>query len=86
MGWFLRLSCLVIAVIVGAGTGVLPRVTSGTGLLLPFAGTITVVIAAACACNLYGNDGSSVWLTVMTPGSARVADREKPTRAVNITA
>ena len=63
--------CLVIAVIVGAGAGVLPRVTSGTGLLLPFAGTITVVIAAACACNLYGNDGSSVWLTVMTPGSAR---------------
>ena len=40
-------------------------------LLLPFAGTITVVIAAACACNLYGDDGSSVWLTVMTPGSAR---------------
>jgi ABC-2 type transport system permease protein len=38
---------------------------------MPFAGAITVVIAAACACNLYGNDGSSVWLTVMTPGSAR---------------
>jgi ABC-2 type transport system permease protein len=66
-----RLSCLVIALIVGAGTGVLPRVTAGTGLLLPFAGVITVIIAAACACNLYGNDGSSVWLTVMTPGSAR---------------
>ena len=66
-----RLSCLVIAVVVGAGTGVLPRLTAGTGLLLPFAGTITVVIAAACACNLYGNDGSSVWLTVITPGSAR---------------
>jgi ABC-2 type transport system permease protein len=66
-----RLSCLVISVVVGAGTGVLPRLTAGTGLLLPFAGTITVVIAAACACNLYGNDGSSVWLTVMSPGSAR---------------
>lgn len=67
----IRLSCLVIAIIVGAGTGVLPRVTAGTGLLLPFAGAITVVIAAACACNLYGNDGSSIWLTVLTPGSAR---------------
>ena len=66
-----RLSCLVIALIVGAGTAVLPRVTAGTGLLLPFAGTITVAIAAACGCNLYGNDGSSVWLTVMAPGSAR---------------
>ena len=63
-----RLSCLVIALIVGAGTGVLPRLTSGTGLLLPFAGTITVVIAAACACNQYD---SSMWLTVMTPRSAR---------------
>ena len=46
-----RLSCLVIALIVGAGTGVLPRAFAGIGLLLPFAGTITVVIAAACACN-----------------------------------
>ena len=63
-----RLSCLVIALIVGAGTGVLPRLTAGTGLLLPFAGTITVVIAAACACNQYD---SSMWLTVMTPRSAR---------------
>jgi hypothetical protein len=25
----------------------------------------------ACGCNLYGNDGSSLWLTVLTPGPAR---------------
>jgi ABC-2 type transport system permease protein len=29
------------------------------------------VIAGACACNLYGSDGTSLWLTVMTPDSSR---------------
>jgi ABC-2 type transport system permease protein len=66
----IRLTSLLIALVVGTATCVLPRVTAGTGLLLPFAGAMTVVIAGACACNLYGNDGSSVWLTVLTPGSA----------------
>jgi ABC-2 type transport system permease protein len=67
----IRLTCLVIALVVGTGTGVLPRVTSGTSLLLPFAGGVSALIAAACACNLYGNDSSSLWLTVMAPGAAR---------------
>ena len=61
----------MIALVVGTAVCVLPRVTSGTGMLFPFAGAMTVVIAAACACNLYGNDGSSLWLTVLIPGSAR---------------
>ena len=74
-----RLSCLVIALIVGAGTGVLPRLTAGTGLLLPFAGTITVVIAAACACKRQYD--SSMWLTVMTPRSARASRRPGPGRS-----
>jgi ABC-2 type transport system permease protein len=67
----IRLTCLIIALVVGPATCVLPRVTAGTDLLLPFGGAMTVVIAGACACNLYGNDGSSVWLTVLAPGSAR---------------
>ena len=29
------------------------------------------MIAGACACNLYGSDGTSLWLTVMTPDSSR---------------
>jgi ABC-2 type transport system permease protein len=66
----IRLTCLLVALVVGTASCVLPRVTSGTDLLLPFGGAMTVVIAGACACNLYGNDGSSVWLTVLTPGSA----------------
>lgn len=29
------------------------------------------MIAGACACNLYGSDGTSLWLTVMTPGAVQ---------------
>jgi ABC-2 type transport system permease protein len=67
----LRLTCLLIAVLVGAAACAIPRVTAGTNVMLPFAGILTAVIAGACACNLYGNDGTGLWLTVMTPGAAR---------------
>ena len=67
----IRLTCLLIAVIVGAAACAIPRLTSGTYLLLPYAGILTAVIAGACACNLYGSDGTSLWLTVMTPDSSR---------------
>lgn len=66
----LRLTVLLIAAIIGFGVAFIPRVTAHTGLLMPFAGPLTVVIAGACACNLYGNDGTSLWLTVVTPDSA----------------
>jgi ABC-2 type transport system permease protein len=65
----IRLTPLLIAVIVGAAMCAIPRLTTGTGQLLPFAGAATVAIAAACACNLYGNDGTSLWLTITAPGS-----------------
>jgi ABC-2 type transport system permease protein len=67
----IRLTCLLIAVVVGTATCVLPRITAGTNLLLPFGGAMTVVIAGACACNLYGNDGASVWVTLLTPRALR---------------
>lgn len=66
----IRLTCLLLALLVGAGVGALPDVTADTGLLLPFVGAVTTVIAGACACNLYGMDGTSLWLTVTTPDSA----------------
>ncbi|HTZ24507.1 MAG TPA: hypothetical protein VMC83_10995 [Streptosporangiaceae bacterium] len=65
----IRLTPLLIAVIVGAAMCAIPELTTGTGVLLPFAGAATVVIAGACACNLYGNDGGSVWLTISVPES-----------------
>jgi ABC-2 type transport system permease protein len=67
----IRLTCLLIALLVGTAACAIPRVTTGTSVMLPYAGILTAVIAGACACNLYGSDGTSLWLTVMTPGSAR---------------
>jgi len=66
-----RLTCLLIALIVGAAACAIPRLTSGTYLLLPYAGILSAIIAGACACNLYGSDGTSLWLTVMAPDSSR---------------
>ena len=66
----IRLTCLLIALVVGAGACAIPRVTAGTTALLPFAGALTTIIAGACACNLYGSDGTSLWLTISTPRSA----------------
>jgi ABC-2 type transport system permease protein len=67
----IRLTCLLIALLVGAAACAIPRVTAGTSVVLPYAGVLTAVIAGACACNLYGSDGTSFWVTVMTPGAAR---------------
>jgi ABC-2 type transport system permease protein len=74
----IRLTCLLIAVLVGAAACAIPRVTAGTSVVLPYAGILTTVIASACACNLYGSDGTSLWLTVMTPGWGGAARRGRP--------
>ena len=66
-----RVTCLLIALIVGAGVGLMPKLVGGSSLLMPLAGPLTVLIAGACACNLYGSDGTSLWLTILTPDSAR---------------
>lgn len=65
-----RVTCLLIALIVGIGVGLIPRLAAGTSQLLPFCGPLTVVIIGACAANLYGNDGTSLWLTITTPRAA----------------
>ncbi|MBB5080344.1 hypothetical protein [Nonomuraea endophytica] len=44
--------------------------------MLPFAGPIFVVMAAAMAANLYGTDGTALWLTLMTPGTGDVRGRQ----------
>lgn len=47
----IRLTCLLIAVIVGTAVCAVPLATARTTILLPFAGLLTTVIAGACACN-----------------------------------
>ncbi|MET7420410.1 hypothetical protein [Dactylosporangium sp. NPDC005555] len=44
--------------------------------MLPYAGPIFVVMAAAMSSNLYGSDGTALWLTLMTPGTPDVRGRQ----------
>ncbi len=47
----------------------------GSTLLWPWAGAIIVVIAGNGLANVFGMDGTSFWLTLMTPGSERIEVR-----------
>jgi ABC-2 type transport system permease protein len=66
----LRSVMLMISFLVGVLAAVIPAF-SGKTTGLPFAGLLFTVIAAACFTNFYGDDGTSLWLTLVTPGAAR---------------
>jgi ABC-2 type transport system permease protein len=51
--------------------GVLP-VLAGASSMLPWIGPIAVLFMTAFAGNMYGFDGSALWLTLTTPGAACV--------------
>ncbi len=53
----------VVVAIIGAASG------KTTGL--PFCGLLFTLIAAGCFTNCYGDDGTSLWLTLVVPGAAR---------------
>ncbi|MGO4535713.1 hypothetical protein [Leifsonia sp. 2MCAF36] len=67
----LRSGFLLIAFVVGLGVCVVPLVSQGTDVLLPFAGLGTAIIAAAVAGNSFGFDGPSLGITVTTPHAER---------------
>jgi ABC-2 type transport system permease protein len=62
----LRSVQLMIAFLVGVLACVIPSF-NGTTIMLPFGGPLFTIIAAACFTNLYGDDGSALWLTLTTP-------------------
>lgn len=43
----------------------------GTDIFLPWMGLVFAVWAASMSANLYGEDGTALWGTMMTPGGAR---------------
>ena len=43
----------------------------GTRAFLPFLGALTALMAAVTSANLYGQDGTALWLTLLIPGSER---------------
>ncbi|HEY6493324.1 MAG TPA: hypothetical protein VIZ43_08635 [Trebonia sp.] len=66
----LRSLLLLISFIVGVLVGVITAL-SGKTTGLPFCGLLFTLIAAACFTNCYGDDGTSLWLTLVVPGAAR---------------
>lgn len=46
-------------------------VTVGSWVMVPCMGLIAIVMAAATSANLYGADGTALWLTLLTPGAER---------------
>jgi ABC-2 type transport system permease protein len=49
----------------------------GWKAMLPWAGAAAVVMGGAMFSNLYGADGTALWMTLMTPGSARLDVRAR---------
>jgi ABC-2 type transport system permease protein len=66
----LRSVLLMISFLVGVLASVIPALSGNTSGL-PFGGLLFTVISAASFTNFYGDDGTSLWLTLVTPGAAR---------------
>ncbi|WP_405139270.1 hypothetical protein OG589_22680 [Sphaerisporangium sp. NBC_01403] len=66
---------LTFALAYGVFFAAVPLLMGWTGML-PWAGPIFVVMAAAMSANLYGTDGTALWLTLMTPGASDVRGRQ----------
>jgi ABC-2 type transport system permease protein len=65
----LRSMLLMISFLVAVVIGIIGAATGKTGGL-PFCGPLFTLIAAACFTNCYGDDGTSLWLTLVVPGAA----------------
>jgi ABC-2 type transport system permease protein len=66
----LRSVMLMISFLVGVLVGVI-SVLGGKTEGLPFVGLLFTVIAAGCFTNFYGDDGTSLWLTLVVPAAER---------------
>ena len=66
---------LTFAFAYGVAFAAVPLLMGWNGML-PWAGPIFVLMAAAMSANLYGSDGTALWLTLMTPGASDVRGRQ----------
>ena len=65
-----RLQSVVVAPAFAALTCLVP-LAFDSAVLLPFIGALTALMGAVTASNLYGQDGTALWLTLVAPGSER---------------
>jgi len=70
----LRLQDVVLAVAYAVGTCALPLVLDFPGML-PFLGVAAVIMGVATCSNLYGADGTALWMTLAVPGAERAEVR-----------
>ena len=66
----LRTQTISMALAWALGTVLLP-LTFGAKILLPAAGPAVALAGACCCANLYGQDGTALWLTLMIPRAER---------------
>ncbi|GLZ36474.1 hypothetical protein [Actinokineospora sp. NBRC 105648] len=64
----LRVQSLVVAPAFAILSGLLPLLFDATAFL-PFVGAITALMASVTCANLYGQDGTALWLTLLLPGT-----------------
>ncbi len=67
---------LRIAILSGLLIAAVPML-AGWWYLVPWAGCITAIMAGSCACNIYGLEGSALWITLTTPDAERTDVRGK---------
>ncbi|MGI8484902.1 MAG: hypothetical protein ACR2OU_11650 [Thermomicrobiales bacterium] len=67
---------LRIAILTGLLIVLIPAALNWTQMV-PWVGVIIALLAAACSCNQYGLEGSSFWLTLMTPHAEETDVRGK---------
>ncbi|GAA3794334.1 hypothetical protein GCM10022226_12110 [Sphaerisporangium flaviroseum] len=70
-----RTHYLTFALAYGLSFAAAPLLMGWAGML-PWAGPIFVVMAAGMSANLYGTDGTALWLTLMSPGASDVRGRQ----------
>jgi hypothetical protein len=66
----LRVQAIAVSLSWALGTCLLP-LTFGSKVLLPWAGPAMALTAATLSVNLYGQDGTALWLTLVIPGAER---------------
>ncbi|RJL30518.1 hypothetical protein D5H75_23480 [Bailinhaonella thermotolerans] len=66
----LRVQGLVVAPVFAVLTGLVP-LAFGSTAFLPYAGVLAALLGAVGSANLYGQDGTALWLTLLRPGTER---------------
>jgi hypothetical protein len=66
----LRTQTISLAMAWALGTVLLP-LTFGSTVLLPWAGPAVALAGACCSANLYGQDGTALWLALVIPQAER---------------